>query len=365
MSKSNPLQRVAQYGQSIWLDSISRAMIASGKLQRMLDDNAVVGVTSNPTIFQQAIAGSDDYNREIAELRAAGHDDVAIYETLACADIANACDVLRPVYQRSGGVDGRVSIEVNPHLADDAAGTIAEAQRLWSRINRPNLMIKIPATAAGISAVEEVIAAGISVNVTLLFAVSRYEAVMEAYLRGLERRVAAGLPISDIHSVASFFISRVDTLVDKQLAAVNADAALFGRAAVANARVAYQAYRRVFAGSRWNALAAHSANAQRPLWASTSTKNPAYPDTLYIAELIGAPTVNTVPENALLAFADHGIVRGATIEDDVAGAQQLLAQIAALGIDMERNCAVDLVDAGVKSFKDSFDQLIGAIQTKG
>jgi transaldolase len=363
--KINPLKRTAQYGQSIWLDSISRAMISSGKLQRMIDENAVVGVTSNPTIFQQAIAGSDAYNAEIAELRAAGHADLAIYETLACGDIANACDVLLPLYARSGGVDGRVSIEVNPYLADDAAGTIDEAQRLWSRINRPNLMIKIPATAAGISAFEEVIAAGISVNVTLLFAVSRYEAVMEAYLRGLERRAAAGLPVDAIHSVASFFISRVDTLVDKQLSALKADGALQGKAAVANARMAYQAFRRVFSGPRWAALAALGANAQRPLWASTSTKNPAYPDTLYISELIGAPTVNTVPENALLAFADHGVVRGLTIEEDVAGAEALLAQIAELGIDMEHNTAVELVNAGVKAFQDSFDQLIGAIRSRG
>ncbi|GAB4423901.1 MAG: hypothetical protein OHK0015_02010 [Chloroflexi bacterium OHK40] len=369
--RSTPLYDVSREGQSIWFDTISRQLVRDGGLQRLLDEFAVVGVTSNPTIFEKAIAGSGDYDAEIRTLAEEGLDASAIYERLATDDIRTACNVLLPLYERSGHVDGRVSIEVSPYLARDAEATIAEARRLWQTVDRPNLMVKIPGTPEGIPAIEQAIAEGLSVNVTLLFAVSLYEQVMEAYLRGLERRVVAGQPIDQIHSVASFFVSRVDTMVDKELEAKIAAAgdpaeqarlrALLGKTAIANAKVAYQAFLRVFSGPRWAALRARGGNLQRPLWASTSTKNPAYPDTLYIAELVGPDTVNTVPENALLAFADHGAVRGATILEDIDGAQAVLAELAAAGIDMRDITERRLVDEGVRSFAASFDSLIGTI----
>lgn len=370
----NPLFELRQYGQSIWFDTISRRLVRDGGLARLVADYAVVGVTSNPTIFEKAIIGSADYDADIGALAAEGHTPLATYERLATDDIRAACDVLLPLYAQTGHVDGRVSIEVNPQLASDPEATIAEARRLWQRVDRPNLMVKIPGTPEGIPAVEQAIAEGMSINVTLLFAVSLYERVMQAYLRGLERRLAAGQPVEQIHSVASFFISRVDTMVDRELEAkiaATSDPAeqarlrgLLGKAAVANAKVAYQAFLRLFSGPRWEALRARGANLQRPLWASTSAKNPAYPDTMYIAELVGPHTVNTVPENALLAFADHGVARGATILEDVAGAQEALAALAAAGIDVGDITERRLVDEGVQSFAGSFTTLIGAIQQK-
>jgi transaldolase/glucose-6-phosphate isomerase len=370
----NPLFELRTHGQSVWYDSISRSMITSGKLQELIDAYAVVGVTSNPTIFEKAISGSADYDDDIRELASAGHRAPQIYERLATDDVRRACDVLRAVYDQTNHVDGRVSIEVSPLLAFNTQETIAEARWLWRTVDRPNLMVKIPGTSAGIPAIAQTIAEGVSINVTLLFAVSMYEQVMEAYLTGLERRVAAGQPIDQIHSVASFFISRVDTMVDKELTA-KIDAAsnpgeqerlrgLLGTAAIANAKVAYQSFTRVFSGSRWDALAAKGANLQRPLWASTSTKSPAYPDTLYIAELVGPHTVNTMPEQALLAFADHGRVRGSTVEEDAAEAQQLLGQLAEAGIDLQDITERRLVAEGVQSFVDSFDQLIAGLRTK-
>lgn len=371
---THPLARIGQEGQSVWFDSISRGMLNSGWLKQLITDYSVVGVTSNPTIFEKAIAGSSDYDRAIEALSAEGLGVLAIYERLAADDIRAACDLLLPVYERTGHQDGRVSIEVNPHLATDTAATIAEARRLWQMVDRPNLMVKIPGTPESIPAVEQAITEGLSINVTLLFAVSLYEQVMEAYLRGLERRAAAGQPIDQIHSVASFFVSRVDTIIDKELevkAAATTDTtlqarllAMRGRAAIANAKVAYQAFLRVFSGPRWEALAAKGAQLQRPLWASTSTKNPAYPDTLYIAELIAPNSVNTIPENALLAFADHGEVRGPTITEDVAAADTLLAELALVGIDVAAITERRLVADGVKSFIASFDTLIAAIQQK-
>lgn len=365
---TNPLFELGTYGQSIWFDTISRDLIASGRLRQLIDEYAVVGVTSNPTIFEKAIAGSADYDDDIRALAGAGQDAPAIFERLATDDIRAACDVLMPVYERTGHVDGRVSIEVSPGLAADTAGTVAEARRLWHTVSRPNLMVKIPATPEGIPAIEQAISEGLSINVTLLFAVSTYEQVMEAYLRGLERRAGEGKPIDQIHSVASFFVSRVDTAVDKELEAAGgkrvAIEALLGKAAVANAKVAYQAFKRVFAGPRWQALATKGGNLQRPLWASTSTKNPAYPDTMYVAELVGAHTVNTVPESALLAFADHGVVRGATVEDDVDGAARTLSRLAELGVDVRDITERRLVAEGVRSFADSFDKLLAEIAKK-
>ena len=289
----NPLFELQQHGQSVWFDSIGRSLIRSGGLRTLMDQYAVVGVTSNPTIFDKAITGSADYDEEIRSLAGLGQRPPQIFEKLATDDIRMACDVLRPVYEQTNGLDGRVSIEVDPHLAFKTEETVAEARRLWRTVDRPNLLIKIPATREGIPAIKQMIYEGVSVNVTLLFAVSFYEAVMEAYLAGLERRVAEGKAIDRIHSVASFFVSRVDTMVDRELEAKISAAQdpveqarlrdLLGKAAVANVKVAYGAFKRVFNGPRWEALTAQGANLQRPLWASTSTKNPAYPDTVYIS----------------------------------------------------------------------------------
>jgi transaldolase/glucose-6-phosphate isomerase len=371
---TNPLFEIRPQGQSIWYDSISRGMVVSGQLQRLIDDYAVRGVTSNPTIFEKALASSADYDDDIRTLAEQGLAAPQIFERLAVADIRAACDVLRPLYDATQGVDGRVSIEVSPLLAHDTEATVVEARRLWQAVDRPNLMVKVPGTIEGIPAVEALIAEGLSINVTLLFAVSFYEQVMEAYLRGLERRLAAGGRIEQIHSVASFFVSRVDTAVDKELQAGISTAGdpaaqeqlrtLLGKVAVANAKLAYQAFKRVFSGARWERLKAQGANLQRPLWASTGTKTPAYPDTLYIAELVGPHTVNTVPEAALLAFADHGVVRGNTVEADLAGARQTLEQLAALGIDMRAITESQLVREGVQLFVASFEQLIGALGRK-
>jgi transaldolase len=370
----NVLFELHAYGQSVWFDTISRDLLVSGGLQELIDDYAVVGVTSNPTIFEKAIAGSADYDDDIRILAAAGQNAPQIFERLATDDIRAACDVLMPLYEQTNHVDGRVSIEVSPQLATKTAETIAEAQRLWRTVDRPNVMVKIPGTPEGIPAIEQAIFEGLSINVTLLFAVSLYEQVMEAYLRGLERRVHEDQQIDQIHSVASFFVSRVDTMVDKELEsriAASRNPAeqqrlrdLLGKAAIANAKMAYQAFKRVFSGTRWKALKAKGANLQRPLWASTSTKNPAYPDTMYIAELVGPHTVNTVPENALLAFANHGVVRGSTLEEDAEGAHYILQQLTELGINMRDITEHRLVAEGVKSFADSFEKLIGELRTK-
>ena len=327
-----------------------------------------------PTIFEKAIGGSTDYDEDIRRLSAADHRAPQIYERLATDDIRLACDVLRPLYDQTAHVDGRVSIEVSPLLAHDTQETIAEARWLWRTVDRPNLMVKIPGTVEGIPAIEQMIAEGLSINVTLLFAVSMYEQVMEAYLTGLERRVAEGKPIDAIHSVASFFVSRVDTMVDQELTTrieASTDATeqqrlteLQGKAAIANAKLAYQAFRRVFAGARWEALASKGANLQRPLWASTSTKNPAYSDTLYIAGLVGPHTVNTVPENALLAFADHGVVSGNTVEEDIEGARRVVQQLAEAGVDLQDITERRLIVEGVRSFADSFDTLLAGLRRK-
>jgi transaldolase len=370
----NALFELGGHGQSVWYDSISRTIINGGALQRMIDDYAVVGVTSNPTIFEKALADSADYDDDIRRLTEAGLPAPQIFERVATDDIRYACDVLRPIYEQTNQVDGRVSIEVGPGLAHKTDETMAEARHLWQIVDRPNVMIKIPGTHAGIPAIEQMIYEGLSINITLLFAVNRYQQVMEAYLRGLERRVAEHKPLDQIHSVASFFVSRVDTMVDTELEAkINTahDAveqerlrALLGKAAIANAKIAYETFKRMFNGARWDALVAHGATVQRPLWASTSTKNPAYPDTLYIAELVGPHTVNTMPEGALVAFANHGVVRGNTVEADVAGAHQVVDQLAAAGIDLQDITERQLVEEGVRSFAKSFDTLIDQLRSK-
>jgi len=365
------LQELNTQGQSVWLDYIERDMIQNGDLQALVD-RGVRGVTSNPAIFQQAILGSAAYDADIQRLADTGVDANAIFEGLAIPDIQAAADVLRPIYDISNGVDGYVSLEVAPDLAYDEAKTVSEAKRLFAAVDRPNVMIKVPATVAGVAAMEKLIAAGLNINVTLIFGLERYAAVKEAYIRGLEKRVAAGQPVDRIASVASFFISRVDSNVDAQLQKLVDQAesdgdkecyvSVMGKAAVANAQVAYQQFGHKFAGPRWGALEHKGAMVQRPLWASTSTKNPAYPDVLYVDTLIGPNTVNTMPMDTLEAFEDHGTL-ARTIDADIAAANAALAGLAAVGIDMGQ-VADELEAEGVKKFADAFDKLLAAIETQ-
>lgn len=360
-------------GQSIWLDFIRRGHLLSGGFDRDVNEAGVVGVTSNPTIFQQAIAGSSDYDAALAEGIARGLEGEPLFEAMAIPDIQLACDKLRSVYERSAGLDGRVSLEVSPRLARDTDGTVRAAQRLAAAVDRPNLMIKIPATRECLPAITATLAAGISVNVTLIFSVARHREVMDAYFAGLEQRAARGGDLSALRSVASFFVSRVDSKVDgaieARLATLPPGAteraeleSLRGKAAVANARLAYAAYEQTFAGARFAALRAQGAHVQRPLWASTSTKNPAYRDVLYIEELIGPDTVNTVPPATLTAFNDHGVV-ASRITHDVAGAQQVFARLTALGVPVE-SLIEQLEPEGVKAFEKSFDDLLATLETR-
>jgi transaldolase len=365
MSKFHQL---AELGQAIWLDYIRRSLITSGELQALVDEG-VRGVTSNPTIFERAIAGSDDYDEDLRRLMVDGGSLEEIYEALALEDIRRAAGVLRPVYDRTGGLDGYVSLEVNPKLAHDTESTIAEARRLFGTLACPNVMIKVPATPAGIPAIETLIGDGININVTLIFSLDRYRAVMGAYIGGLERLAASGGDLSRVASVASFFVSRIDTAVDRRLDVVQAQFpqsplpnSLHGKIAVASARAAYALFRETLTGERWGRLAARGARVQRPLWASTSTKNPAYPDTMYVDMLIGPDTVNTAPPATLDAFRDHGTV-ALTIEDDVGEARQQLAGLAELGLDLDA-ITQELQDDGVDAFARSFDSLIASIQEK-
>lgn len=347
-------------GQSVWFDFIRRALLTSGELKDLVD-RGVRGVTSNPSIFEQAIARNDDYDGAMRELVARGLDTQAIYEALAIEDIQNACDVLRSVFDGSEAKDGHVSLEVSPLLAHDTEGTVAEARRLWAAVDRPNLMIKVPVTPAGVPAIEQLIADGINVNVTLIFSIGHYVDSAQAFIRGLTRRAAAGEPIDGVASVASFFVSRLDTAVDKQLAELGRDD-LYGKTAVDNARVAYVRFGELFSGDDWDALAAAGAQVQRVLWASTGTKNPAYSDTLYVDELIGPDTVNTVPPKTLDAFFDHGTV-ARTVDVDLDGARERLATLATLAIDLD-GITDDLQKAGVDSFASAFESLLGSIEAK-
>lgn len=357
---TTPLHDLVELGQSVWLDSISRDMLRSGELTRLIEERAVVGVTSNPTIFAQALASGSAYDDDVRGLADEGLDDRAIFEHLAVADIQNACDVLRPVYDRTAGVDGRVSIEVEPDLAHDAAATLDRARELWRLVDRPNALIKVPATAECVPVLEELLVHGVDVNVTLLFSVDVYRDVMERYLCALERRDAAGEPLT-IASVASFFVSRVDTAVDRELEARAADAALRGRTAVANAALAWHAFEEMFGGGRFATLAARGARPQRPLWASTGTKDPDYSDILYVQELIVPGTVNTMPLATLRAFADHGEARRTIGSADAARA--LVADLSALGIDLDA-VTERLRIEGVAAFQASFDELLGTISAK-
>jgi transaldolase len=349
---ANTLKQLAAAGTSPWLDNIRRGWLQSGEFRRMVDEG-VVGVSSNPTIFQKAIADSNDYDSAVAALQASGVSPTEAFFELAIADVQEAADQIRPVYDATGHLDGFVSFELPPGMANDTAASIAAAPDFFERIGRPNIFIKIPGTDAGVPAIEETIAAGVNVNVTLLFSLAKYEAIHEAYIRGLERRVAAGEPIDDLHSVASFFVSRVDTAVD---ALLPEDSPLRGRAAVANAKLAYQRFLEITGSDRWRALAEKGATVQRPLWASTGTKNPAYSDVLYVDELIGPDCVNTMPEGTIAAFLDHGTVRR-TVDDDVAGARSVIDQIEQAGVSMDAVTLKLEVD-GVKTFSDSFDSLI-------
>lgn len=345
-------------GQSPWLDNLRRGWVTSGELQRWVD-RGVRGLTSNPSIFQKAIESSSDYDEQFGDLVTGGSSVTDAYWDLVTTDIRAALHLLRPVYEASAGEDGYVSVEVDPGLAHDTAGTIAAARQLAAVIDAPNLYVKVPGTAAGLEAIRTLISEGISVNVTLLFSVERYAEVIEAYLAGLE---AFDGDLSTVSSVASFFISRVDTEVDRRLEAIGTDEArtLRGRAAVANARVAYATFEERFAGPRWDALAARGARLQRPLWASTSTKDPAYPDTLYVDALIGPNTVNTIPDNTLEAFEDHGTV-ARTVDLDPAGAVVDLEALAAVGVDLQE--VTDLLEVeGVTAFTKAFDELLGVLE---
>ncbi|MCW2657805.1 MAG: tal 2 [Jatrophihabitans sp.] len=360
---SDPLLELSQQGVSIWLDDISRERLRSGNLKELVDKKHVVGVTSNPTIFQKALEKGDAYDEQVRDLALGKTDVDQAVRFLMAYDIRWGCDVLRPTYDKTDGLDGRVSIEVDPRLAHDSDRTTAEAKSLWWLVDRPNALIKIPATQEGLPSITKSTAAGISVNVTLIFGLGRYDAVMDAYLTGLEQAKDAGIDLSTIRSVASFFVSRVDSEVDKRLDKIGSDdaKALRGKAAIANARLAYERYEKVIASDRWKALADAGANVQRPLWASTGVKDPTYDDTMYVVELVAPDTVNTMPEATLDAVADHGQIRGNTIAGTYDQSRKVLADLEALGIGYDD--VIDVLEQeGVQKFEDSYAQLAESVQ---
>jgi transaldolase len=356
------LAELAARGQSIWIDLLSREFIRSGELKRLVDDYSVTGATSNPSIFQKAIAGGGDYDDQIRASLDETKDPKEIFWQLAVEDVREACDVVRPVWDATGGLDGYISLEVDPGLAHDERGTVEQAVDLHARVDRPNVYIKIPATVEGVAAIEDSIARGIPINVTLIFSVERYQHVVAAYMRGLTRFMVDGGDLSTVTSVASFFVSRLDTEADAQLEALG-NTELQGKLGVANAKLAYQKFVELFDGAIWERMASAGATVQQPLWASTSTKNPAYRDVLYVEELIGPDTVNTMPLETLEAFADHGEVRGDTVVDGVEEAEKLIDQLAAAGVDYDQ--VVDkLEQEGVQKFADAFDDLLGGIEAR-
>jgi transaldolase len=359
---TDALARLSELGVSVWLDDLSRELLAGGELQQLIGERSVVGVTSNPTIFASALAKGDRYEDQIRTLAGRGADlDTAVFE-ITTDDVRSACDVFAPVYESSGHLDGRVSIEVDPRLAHETEKTIEAARSLWSTVDRPNVMIKIPATVEGLPAITGAISEGISVNVTLIFSLDRYRGVMNAYLSGLEQARAKGLDLSTIASVASFFVSRVDTEVDKRIDAMGGDEAkqLRGKAAIANARLAYQAYEEVIVDERWKTLAGAGARVQRPLWASTGVKDPAYPDTMYVTELVAPDTVNTMPSTTLDAVADHGQIQGETIRGRYDEAAAVLDRLEALGISYDEVTA-QLEREGVDKFEKSWAELLQTV----
>jgi len=368
----NPLRRLRELGQSVWYDYIRRDLITTGRLEKLIREDALAGMTSNPTIFQKAIAETDLYDEDIRRLAGEGKSTAEIFEGLAVADIQSAADAFRPVFDASGGDDGFVSIEVAPQLARDTERTIAEARRLWRECGRDNVMVKIPATAEGVPAIRKCLAEGININITLLFSVDRYREVMEAYLSAMEERVAAVAPVARMRSVASFFVSRVDTNADKKLDALIKEArsdrqkelakGLRGRLAIANARIAYEAFEGVFGGARFATLRKRGVALQRPLWASTSTKDPAYPDLYYVEALIAPDTVDTLPPETLEAYRDHGDPK-IRIAEDLAGARQVFEGLGEVGID-GKQIFRELEEEGVRKFSDSYDALLKALEEK-
>jgi transaldolase len=360
MAPNPNLQRLHEAGVSIWLDTLSRQLLEGAEFEALIGDYAVTGATSNPTIFAKAITTSDLYDDQLRRLVSAGQRDLQeLFFSLALDDVREAARLLRPEYDRTGGADGFISFECTPDLADDTDATIAQAWDLWERLDQPNVMIKVPGTSAGVPAIEELARRGVNINVTLLFSIERYEQVIDAYLRGLMARAESGAPLDSVTSVASFFLSRIDTKVDERLPE---GSPLRGRVALASARVAYGRYLAKFAGAEWERLADLGAKRQRPLWASTGTKNPDYSDVLYVSELIGPDVVNTMPEHTLRAFADHGEVKP-TLEADPAGAQRTLAEAAAAGIDLG-SVTAELEREGIKSFCDSYDELLDCLESK-
>ena len=372
MTAQNPLWKLRELGQSVWYDYIRRDLYASGKLERLIRDDGLAGMTSNPTIFQKAIAETELYDEDVRRLGAQGKDPYAIFDELAIGDVSHAADGFRPVFDETSGGDGYVSIEVGPKLANDTEGSIREARRLWEACARPNVMVKIPGTAAGVPAIRRCLSEGININITLLFSVARHREVMEAYLSAVEERIARGLPVGNLHSVASFFVSRVDTNVDKKLDRIakedpegsrgRAARELRGKAAIANARLAYQAFEEVFRSERFRALEARGVRLQRPLWASTSTKDPAYPDLYYVEALVARETVDTMPPETFDAYRDHGDPK-VRIHDDVDGARDVFRRLSGLGID-EAAVSRELEEEGVKKFSDSYDSLLKVLSEK-
>ena len=368
----SPLLRLIEVGQSYWIDNLTRRMITSGELQKRITREGLRGMTSNPAIFNKAISKSSDYDEQIKELTRKGSNTQQIFERLAITDVQEACDQFRPVYDSSGGIDGYVSLEVSPYLARHTQATMAEARRLFKSVNRPNCFIKIPGTAEGLPAIEEMLVEGINVNITLLFSIKRYEAVAETYIRAIQRREKAGENPAGVASVASFFVSRMDVLVDQLLMhrippgekpELTRAGKLLGKTAVANARMAYQSFKKIFGTSTWQKLADKGARVQRPLWASTSTKNPDYPDIMYVEPLVGVNTVNTMPEDTIAAFADHGKIVKDAVEQDIRQAQSILGEMEKLGINVDYVTQV-LEDEGIQKFIEPFDQLLNSLQVK-
>lgn len=365
--KKNNLQALTAFDQSIWLDYIRRDLISSGELQRLIKEDGLRGMTSNPAIFQQAITGSHVYDEEIQKLVLAGKDERSIYETISQQDVQEAADLFSSVYQETSGKDGYVSLEVNPHLAHNTKGTITEARSLWETLNRPNVLIKVPATEAGLQAISMLISEGININVTLLFGLPRYRQVAEAYISGIEERLALGKSVEQIVSVASFFISRIDTIVDPLLEKIIAEGCeaaqlaqqILGKVAIASAKMAYQSYKEIFGSERFKKLAEQGANTQRLLWASTGNKNPAYGDVKYVEALIGAETVDTIPIATLDAFREHGEPR-LSLEEDVQGAARVLQSLQVLGISLAK-ITQQLEDEGIEKFNKPFDELMAAL----
>lgn len=368
----NRLRELHDVGQSIWLDSIDRRMLHDGELEKRIRDDALTGMTSNPTIFQKALASSNAYDEQITDAEDKNLTSWELFELLETTDVRDACDRFAGVFSSSRGADGYVSIEVSPGVSNSADATVEEARRLWKTVNRPNVMVKVPGTVEGATAVRRLTSEGINVNITLLFAIEAHERVIDAYMAGLEDRVKAKQPIDGLASVASFFVSRVDTEIDKRLDAMIAKTAnqqekerlamLKGRAAIANAKLAYRLFQQKFASPRWQALAKQGARVQRPLWASTSTKNPEYRDVMYVEELIGPDTVNTMPPQTIDAFRDHGVV-DRSVDKKVAAAEGLLKEVEAVGISVKEVTAKLLVD-GIASFQKSFDELMAGLESK-